>query len=789
MSQFFGQIFSFLTVTPGNLVYHLTLGFLVAGALLEATMLWRSSEFPQAKRMIVGLTILLGLQLLEFLIGALVWQGVFSSQAILPPLDRAITLWSLIWIAWLWAFPEPVRLADAGAALLSLFVLPLFGITLFVWAPNSTAMVFSQSLLDTFWQLASIGVVVLGASMLIIRQPNGWGQGLGLMGLLFAGHLIYIIPPVPQSNFPGVVRLMQLAAYPILLILPQRFPTPVARPVTRPPLIPASKAEAATPAEAPRVERRRYSADPKAFHALLTLAAELEEKKIAEALTRAVAQAMLADLCFLVTPGGSQDLIIACGYDLIREEGLGGTTIDAESVPLLVSAVQRGRPLRLPASSTSADLKGLGQILGLSSPGHLLSVPIPGERAPLGALLLLSPYSNRLWSAEDQAFLTNVASLFAPILQRGQRVAALEQEREAALAQVKNALDRAEEAEKKYENLRSQFEVARQQVVEQQMQAENVAALLAAQEEAQQLIEALRAENEQLREGLMPQYADAAQLEKDLRAALEDVARLQNALAEANMKILELEKHAGGPISEEQVEVIASIAQELRQPMSSIVGYTDLLLGESVGILGTLQRKFLERIKAATERISSLIEDLIQITAIESVRVNIKPEPIDLTLVVDNAMTYVGNQIREKNITLRLDLPDPQMQVQTDREALQQILIHLLQNASGATPADGTVTLRIQIQREGEQDYLLIQVSDTGGGIPTENLPQVFARRYRADNALIPGLGDTGVGLSIAKTLTEAQQGRIWVETEAGIGSTFSVLLPVDVQQANEGKE
>lgn len=790
MNLFFGQVLSFLTVAPGSLVYHLVLVFSVSAALLQAILLWRSSEFPQAKRMVIGLAILLTLHVVEFVTGGLAWQGFFAPQMVLPPLDRAITLWSLIWIVWLWVFPEPVRLADAAAGLLSLFVLPLLGMTLFLWVPNSGTMVFSQSLLETIWQLASIGIVILGIALLIIRQPNGWGLGLGFLGLAFTGHLLYLIPPLPQSNFPGTVRLMQMAAYPVLLTLPQRFPTPVARPLVRPASVPTTPhAREKAGAEAPRIERRRYSTDPKTFHALLTLAAELAEENIGKALTRAIAQAMLADLCFLITPGGKQDLVIACGYDLIREESLGGTTMDAEAVPLLVSAVQRGRPLRLPASSTSVDLKGLGQILGLSSPGHLLSVPIPGERAPLGAILLLSPYSNRLWSAEDQAFLTNVASLFEPILERGRRIADLAQEREAALAQVKNALDRAEAAEKKYESLLEQFEAARQQLVAQQMQTDNVSALLAAQEEAQQLIEQLRAENEQLREGLMPQYADAAQLEQDLRAALADIARLQNALAEANMKILELEKASsgsGGAIREEQVEVIASISQELRQPLSSIAGYTDLLLGESVGILGTLQRKFLERIKAAVERISALIEDLIQLTTIESVRLNIRPEPIDLTQVVDNAMSYVSNQIREKNISLRLDLPDPQLQVQTDREALQQILFHLLQNASGATPVDGTISLRMQIQKEAEQDYLLIQVSDTGGGIPTESLPQVFARRYRADNALIPGLGDTGVGLSIAKTLTDAQQGRIWVETEAGIGSTFSVLLPVIVQTANE---
>ena len=114
-----------------------------------------------------------------------------------------------------------------------------------------------------------------------------------------------------------------------------------------------------------------------------------------------------------------------------------------------------------------------------------------------------------------------------------------------------------------------------------------------------------------------------------------------------------------------------------------------------------------------------------------------------------------------------------------DREALQQIIIHLLQNASLASLVEGTVTLRVQLQNEGKQDYLLIQVTDTGGGIQPKDIPHVFQRRYRADNVLIQGLGDTGVGLSICKSLVEAQNGRLWVETTQGVGSTFSALLPV----------
>ena len=225
--------------------------------------------------------------------------------------------------------------------------------------------------------------------------------------------------------------------------------------------------------------------------------------------------------------------------------------------------------------------------------------------------------------------------------------------------------------------------------------------------------------------------------------------------------------------------MIASISQELRQPLSSIVGYTDLLLGKSVGILGALQRKFVERIKASTERIRSLTDDMIQITTLETELNDLKPEPVDLNSVIDNAMSYTSTQVREKNISMHLELPKKLAPIQADREALQQILIHLLQNAGAATPFEGTIRLKVQTRTEEGMEFILIQVSDTGGGIPAKDLPRVFTRLYRADNVLIQGVGDTGVGLSIAKTLTEAHHGRIWVESEQGVGSTFSVLLPI----------
>lgn len=741
----------------GSVIYHILLVSSIAFGLQSAFNHWRTSDFPQAQRTMMGLGILLLANLVMFALSGLGWQQILNLNVLLPPLDRAFVLLGLVWVTWLWAFPEPSRAADSAAALLTLFIasIAVLGLTDLA-ALNSDS--FNATLQDGLWQLAAIGMTLIGALILLIRRPSGWGNGLAFLTLAFLGHTLYLWSDRSTGDFPGAVRLAYLAAYPILLTLPQRFPAPSSRPIS-------------VKQEAPVPERRRYSADPKTFHALLDLAAETDPAKMSRAVTRAIAQTMLADLCFLIyLTDNKNQLQIAAGYDLIREEPLEGGSLNKTAAPMLTSALQRGRPLRLPASGTSADIKGLGDVLGLGNPGNLLSVPmLTKEKEAIGGILLLSPYSNRLWSAEDQAFLANIAASLVPVVQRGQQAISLQEKEQTAQKSLDEA--RSQLAHLKAENER----LSRQ--VKEALQTPAVSADLSA---AQARIAELEREIESLRAAKrMPVAGEISQLEKELRIALEDTARLQNQLAEANMRLLELEKREKSDHSKEQAEVIASISQELRQPMSSIIGYTDLLLGESVGILGALQRKFVERIKASTERIRSLIDDLIQMTTLESGLADLKAEAVDLNAIIDNAMSYTSSQLREKNITMRLDLPRNMAPIHADREALQQILIHLLQNAGAATPVEGSVTLKVQTRQEEGQDYVLIQIADTGGGIAPEDLPRVFTRLYRADNVLIQGVGDTGVGLSIAKTLTEAQHGRIWVESEPGVGATFSVLLPI----------
>lgn len=251
------------------------------------------------------------------------------------------------------------------------------------------------------------------------------------------------------------------------------------------------------------------------------------------------------------------------------------------------------------------------------------------------------------------------------------------------------------------------------------------------------------------------------------------------------------------PIAPANAEVILSIAQELRTPMSSILGYTDLLLSESVGILGALQRQFLQRVQANIDRLTHLVNDLISITRLDSQDFQLEPVTIDMLEVIEDAITAAGAQFREKGITLHMSLDESLPPLHADRDAMHQVMMQLLSNAYLASPSNSEVSIQARYVPDfvpptigdtsrfnGPADAILVSITDQGGGIPPEDQRRVFGRLYRADNPLIEGIGDTGVGLSIAKALVEAHGGAIWLESVYGQGSTFSFALPLSAQQS-----
>ncbi len=780
MDNMLDTVFGLLMAPPGNLIYHLSLAFSVFASLQVTWINRRTAQPAHIGRALLGLNILLVAQLFHFLSSGLAWQGVLNSHLFLPVLDRTIILLSLIWIAWLWLFPTPSRLGDIATGVLSAMVLGLFLFTLFDWSRTGVGVEFNGSWIDWTWIVATAAIAFIAMVLLVVIHPPEWGVGFGMVWLILTGAVTHLLMAPSVGDFSGFIRLALLAAFPLLPALLVRAPRAVK--VAAPAVV-----RGVQPAVEAPVERKSRSSDPRTVHSWLDLTLQTEPDKICQGVARAVGQTMVADLCFVAAAPSSESgpIILQGGYDLIREEQIPGLILDGARAPGLAAALSKGKALRWNTNETKPpDLQGLGAVLGLKDAGNVLLVPLSKKDTPWGGLLLLTSYSQRPWTVDDQNYLASEADSLAKLLLRAQEQADRRFELERFSEQLEEMRTAAENLERENRQLLDQLAEKVQQPAANGIS--DLEGLMALQKENQETIAILQAENDRLREGgrgeaVSGEEHELQYLETELRSSLQEAARLQNLLAASNIKVLELERKLGATVvmPNEDREVIASIVQELRQPLSSIMGYTDLLLSESVGILGALQRKFLERVRASTERLRTLMDDLIQVSSLGSGTLELVHQPVDLGEVIDSALVDVSAQLREKNITMRVDLPDEMPPVHADRDALQQIVSQLLQNASGATPEEGVVALKARVTSQNNSEFLTLQVTDSGGGIPLKDLPRVFARRYRADNALVEGIGDTGVGLSIAKTLVEAHGGRIWVDSEMGESSTFTILLPV----------
>lgn len=250
----------------------------------------------------------------------------------------------------------------------------------------------------------------------------------------------------------------------------------------------------------------------------------------------------------------------------------------------------------------------------------------------------------------------------------------------------------------------------------------------------------------------------------------------------------EPEAEATGESGKRDPELTLNVIQEFRTPLTSIMGYIDLLMDESAGILGEMQRKFLQRVAANITRLSSITDDLTRITAMDTSRLILVPRPVNIVNLIEDTISNSTYQFREKGLTVHLNLDDNLPTIEADQDAISQVISQILTNAYLVSPPDSQIIVtahrqEVKLSTNGNlatpTDCILVSVEDRGGGIPPEELARVFARKYKAQNAVINGLGDNGVALSIAKTLVEAHGGGLWVETRPSIGSIFYFALPI----------
>jgi len=233
-------------------------------------------------------------------------------------------------------------------------------------------------------------------------------------------------------------------------------------------------------------------------------------------------------------------------------------------------------------------------------------------------------------------------------------------------------------------------------------------------------------------------------------------------------------------------EFIDFVAHELKQPMTAMQGYAKLLTMGVGGQLNDTQNQFVEVINSNVERMSKLVNDLLEISRLEAGRTKLRLEPVDLQEVLEEILTNTRTEIEARHHIVEIDAPQELPPVLGDRERLVQILTNLVSNAYKYTPNGGLI--RIVVDGQDRPDvppgHIYVRVSDTGIGMSPQDLLRLEEKFFRADHELVREQSGTGLGVSITRNLVALHGGELQVESEPGQGSTFGFTLPLAVEDS-----
>jgi signal transduction histidine kinase len=221
-------------------------------------------------------------------------------------------------------------------------------------------------------------------------------------------------------------------------------------------------------------------------------------------------------------------------------------------------------------------------------------------------------------------------------------------------------------------------------------------------------------------------------------------------------------------------EFISTVSHELRTPLTSIVGFLEMLLDEATGSLTTDQRQYLEIVQRSSQRLMRQVGDLLFMAQIEEAGLVLEKEAVPLAELLGECVQAHGALARHRRIELTLGA-DGLPEVEADPERLSQVVSNLLSNALKFTPEGGRVTVRAF----AEDGRAVIEVEDTGIGVPESERARLFERFFRSSAAIRNAVQGTGLGLAISKAIVDAHGGTIGAEEAPGGGSRFRVELPL----------
>ena len=263
---------------------------------------------------------------------------------------------------------------------------------------------------------------------------------------------------------------------------------------------------------------------------------------------------------------------------------------------------------------------------------------------------------------------------------------------------------------------------------------------------------------------------NARLFEKTWRTQQELEKKVEERTRELSIVLEEVRK-----VSKRKTDFISSVSHELRTPLTSIKGYAAILLEEKLGALPAAVKERLEKINRHSDELVHMVNDLLDISRIESGRIIMKMEKQSLKDIIATVSDLILIQCKNKDIKLVQDVQRDLPLVLADRNQIERVFINLLGNAVKFTPPKGKITIKAYTKDR----VVEVDIQDTGIGVPPDALSTIFEEFYRVDNPINQEVKGTGLGLSLVKHIIEAHKGKIWVESKPEKGSTFSFTLPV----------
>ena len=266
--------------------------------------------------------------------------------------------------------------------------------------------------------------------------------------------------------------------------------------------------------------------------------------------------------------------------------------------------------------------------------------------------------------------------------------------------------------------------------------------------------------------------AHTAEIVEQLEGRVRELAETNQQLQMANARLEEIDK--------QRAKFFSIISHELRTPFTPIRGYIDLLRDGAMGPLAPKQQKAIDIVATNLNNALTLLDDLLDLSKLKASGITLSPQVFSVQALVEELVksgrAYVENTEIEFRSDIATDLPD----IYGDKGRIRQILLNLLNNATKFTD-HGSITLITEL----EPDQIVFRVKDTGTGLLPEEIPQVFNEFWQSEDIHGTGIG-TGLGLAISRYLVQAHNGKIWLESEKGIGTTVSFTIPITQGEFNE---